>query len=177
MAKLAPQPGAGRASISTRSSGGRSSTRSATRTARTTTSCPGRGSTAMPWTCPPANTPRQNASISPTPVPHPHAWAAGKFDDDWGARHAEPRGQHREVPLGGSAGDARPGRARVLPGRRLPPGLRGHLADPAPDDVPCPVPHPAPPAGRAGARLRTRRSPRRSPCRRPGRCMPKDRAT
>ena len=54
----------------------------------------------------------------------------------------------------GPAGDARSGGAGILPGRRVPPGLRGDVADPARDDVLGAVPDPPPPRGRPRPGLR-----------------------
>ena len=60
---------------------------------------------------PPANTPRQNASVSPTQYLALMAWAAGKFVPFRG-QPGDPTGQLLEGAAAGSAGDARPGRAR-----------------------------------------------------------------
>ena len=102
---------------------------------------------------PPAETPRQNASLSPTQYAQLTAWAAGEFVADWNEPGGPPR-RIEDVPLAGSACNARPRGARVLPGRRVPPGLRGDLADPPSHHVRGPVPDPPPPRRPARARLR-----------------------
>ena len=102
---------------------------------------------------PPANTPRQNASDLAHAVPRPHGVGRRQVRPLPGPAGG-PAGQLSKVPLADQPAMLDRAAARVLPGRRVPPGLRGDLADPAPDDVPCAVPHPPPPARRAGAGLR-----------------------
>ena len=61
----------------------------------------------------------------------------------------------RRRAAGRAAGHARPGGARLLSGRCLPPGLRDYLADAPPDALFQAVPHPPPPGRPDGARLRS----------------------
>jgi hypothetical protein len=48
---------------------------------------------------PPADTPRQNATVSPTQYNILLRWVAGQFEDDW-SRPAPPRATIEDVPLG-----------------------------------------------------------------------------
>ncbi len=114
---------------------------------------------------PPANTPRQNASVSPTQYLALMAWAAGKFVPDRGPAGSAAATASRRCALQDQPAMLDRAALDVLPGRRVPPGVRGDLADPAPDDVPRPVPHPPPPARRVRTGLRVDADPGRSPCR------------
>jgi hypothetical protein len=66
----------------------------------------GTDNNALPWpwvfgdamNIPPANTPRQNATISPTQYKILQLWAAGQFDADWGQGHA-PATSIEQAPL------------------------------------------------------------------------------
>src|SRR5690606_31441753 len=93
-----------------------------------------------------------------------------------GGRHVHRRTPAPHIPpprRGAARRTARragPGRPRLLPRRRLPPRLRGHLAPPPRDPLQRALPRPPPPARRPRTRLRRPPHPRRGA--RPRRATP-----
>ena len=128
----------------------RSSTRSATRLATARSPVP------WPWLYGDAMSlpPTRPASTSRCRRPSTRLlerWAAGDFDAGLDLDREPPRARGRAARR--AARDAGPRRARLLPGRRVPPRLRGDLADAPRLDVLRAVPDPrtAPTAARARA--------------------------
>ena len=117
---------------------------------------------------PAGNSPRQNATVSPTQYRIlAGAGPPAGSPDDWDEAAAAPSDPRRGAARR-AAGHARPGRAGVLPRRRIPPRLRGDLAGPTPDDVLAPRSASATARTARRSRITGRRSPRRSALSRAG---------
>ena len=104
--------------------------------------------------------PRQYSTLSPLQMRLLALWVRGDFVNDFPVIRDRPA---RRRARRGAAGDVGRGVARLLPGRRFPPRVRDHVADPAHHDVQQTVPYQAPPRESARDGLRVAAHARSGP--------------